>query len=165
MVKSYIVKSIIKNIHYIWVPIFYFLVANVGSFFTAQGVKEWYPNIVKPAITPPGGTIGVIWTVIYVLTAISLILFINKTRHEKYFYHILSLYLFNGFVNAMWSYIFFVKNMLFLAFIDAILIWLTVGLLIIFTWQNSRLSALLLLPYFLWVSFASYLSFTIFRLN
>jgi benzodiazapine receptor len=154
-----------KNLHYILAPLFYFAVAQVGSSFTMQGVSTWYSTIIKPSYTPPGIIIGIVWTVIYILSAVSLIVFVNAARYKKDIWVLLGLYLLNGVINVLWSYIFFVKHLLFLAFIDALFIWVTVGLLMVCTWSYSRLSSMLLVPYFLWVSFATYLNFIIYRLN
>jgi len=158
-------KGILKHLHYVLVPLFYLAVAQIGSFFTMQGVSTWYPVIMKPAYTPPGTVIGAIWTVIYILTAISFILFVNAAGDKKGSGMTLSIYVLNGLINVLWSYVFFVEHMLFLAFVDALLILLTVRLLIAYTWPYSRISSLLLLPYLLWVSFATYLNFIIYRLN
>jgi benzodiazapine receptor len=158
-------KGIRKNLHYILAPLFYFAVVQIGSSFTMQGVSTWYPAIMKPSYTPPGIIIGIVWTVIYILSAISLIVFVNATRGKKDVWVIWCLYLLNGLINALWSYIFFVKHLLFLAFLDALCIWVTVVLLIVCTWPYSRISSMLFVPYFLWVSFATYLNFIIYRLN
>jgi len=156
---------VLKHIHYILVPIFYIAIARVGTSFTIQGVSSWYPTITKPAYTPSGTVIGALWTIIYILTAISFILFINKVMSKKYFWHLTGLFVVNGVTNAFWSYIFFVYHSLFLAFLDAGLIWITVALLMITLWKYSTIASLLLAPYLVWTSFATYLSFVIYRLN
>jgi tryptophan-rich sensory protein len=158
-------KEMHTHLHYILVPLFYFAVAQVGSSFTLQGVSSWYPSIITPSYTPPGAVIGAVWTIIYILSAVSLIVFANTAKGTRVLWITGGLYVLNGVVNALWSYLFFVRHMLFFSFLDALLIWLTVGLLIVNTWPYSRLSSMLLVPYFLWVSFASYLNFVIYRLN
>jgi tryptophan-rich sensory protein len=158
-------KGMRKNLHYILAPLFYLAVAQIGSSFTMQGVSTWYPAIMKPPYTPSGVVIGVVWTVLYMLSAISLIVFVNAARSKKDVWVVLSVYLLNGLINVLWSYIFFVKHLLFLAFLDALFIWVTVGLLMVCTWSYSRISSMLLVPYFLWVSFATYLNFIIYSLN
>jgi translocator protein len=164
-VEENVVKGMYKNLHYILVPLFYFAVAQTGGIFTMQGVSTWYPSVAKPHYTPPGTVIAVIWTVIYILTAISLIVFLNAAKGKKQGGVILVLYAFNGVINALWSYIFFTKHLILLAAFDALCILITVGLLIACTWAYSRISSLLLVPYLLWVSFATYLNFVIYRLN
>ncbi len=154
-----------KQLHYIISPLFYLGVMVAGRTFTGQGLTEWYPSITKPSYTPPGSIIGLIWTIIFVLSAISLILFINRGRESKAFWPIIGVFIFNGIVNTAWSYIFFTRHMIGLAVIDALLILITVGLLMVVTWPYSKASSILLLPYLLWVSFATYLTYDIYKLN
>jgi tryptophan-rich sensory protein len=136
-----------------------------GRMFTVRGVTDWYPEILKPSFTPPGSVIGIIWTVIYILSAVSLILFVNRGREGPFFWPTIGIYVLNGIINAAWSYIFFTRHLIGLAVIDALLIALTVALMMVLAWPYSKASSLLLLPYFLWVSFASYLTYAIYLLN
>jgi benzodiazapine receptor len=154
-----------KYIHYLLAPLFYLIVARVGALFTSQGVTSWYPTIAKPSYTPPGIFIGIMWTIIYILSAISLFLFVNKGRGKRMFWPVISLYILNGITNASWSYVFFVRHELWLAVISAVLIWLTVGILIISIWKISRIAGLLLMPYLGWASFATYLTYVIYQMN
>ena len=155
----------LRYLHYLVVPVFYVVVALIGSSFTAQGVSTWYVAIAKPGYTPPGTLIGVVWTTINILTAFSFILFINRSRSYQLFWMVVGLYLFNGIINALWSYIFFTRHMMGLAIVDSAAIWASVAALMIFARQTSLLSSLLLLPYIVWVSFATYLTYIIYRLN
>jgi tryptophan-rich sensory protein len=136
-----------------------------GRMFTAEGLTEWYPAIIKPSYTPPGSLIGVVWTIIYILSAISLILFVNRGREVHKFWLIIGFFILNGIMNAAWSYLFFTKHLVGFAVIDAVLIGITVGLIMVLVWPYSKASALLLLPYLCWVSFASYLTYDIYTLN
>lgn len=154
-----------KYIHYLLAPLFYLVVSMTGSFFTSQGVTSWYPNITKPLYTPPGSFIGIVWTVIYIISGISLILFVNKGRGKGIFWLVIGIYVLNGIINASWSYIFFVKHNLGLAVINAFLIWVTVIILIASIWSTSRTASLLLFPYLGWVSFATLLTYEIYQIN
>ena len=154
-----------RYIHYLLAPLFYFVILMSGSFFTSQGVSSWYPTITKPLYTPPGSFIGIMWTVIYILSAISLIVFVDKGRGRGILWLVIGLYFLNGISNASWSYIFFVKHDLGLAVISAFLIWVTVAMLMASTWSTSRTASLLLFPYLGWVSFATYLTYVIYRMN
>lgn len=154
-----------KYIHYIISPLFYIGIAFSGRMFNDQGVTDWYPEIIKPSYTPPGSVIGVVWTIIFILSAISLILFVNRGRQSKAFWPIIGIFIFNGVVNIAWSYIFFTKHMIGLAVIDALLILITVGIIMVLVWPYSKVSSILLFPYLLWVSFASYLNYAIYKLN
>jgi len=154
-----------KIIVYTLPTVFYLIVALAGRQFTSVGVSTWYPSLIKPSFTPPGSFIGIIWTIIYILSAVSLIYFMNTSKGRPFFIHIIGLYIVNGIINAAWSYIFFSMHLLGIAVINAALIGLTVLLIIISVWRYSRFSGILLLPYFLWVCFATYLSYAIYRLN
>ena len=155
----------VKYLHYIISPLFYLGIALAGRVLTAQGLTNWYPYIVKPSYTPPGSVIGAVWTLIFILSAISLILFVNSGKGNHAFWTVIGVFVLNGILNAAWSYLFFAKHSIGLAFIDAVLIGITVGLIMIMVWPYSKASALLLLPYLCWVSFASYLTYDIYTLN
>jgi tryptophan-rich sensory protein len=154
-----------RHLHYALIPLFYLFIAMAGRAFTAEGVNGWYAAISKPWYTPPGSLIGTAWTAIYVLAAISFIRFVNRARGTGVFRPCVFLFVLNGAFNAAWSYVFFVVHMMGLAAINALLIWATVLLLVILLWPGSRLSSLLLMPYLLWVSFATYLNYDIYRMN
>jgi len=153
------------KIYYILPPLFYFLIALAGRWFTAQGINSWYPALVKPVYTPPGGFIGAMWTIVYIFTAISLIVFISRARSSPVFWLVILLYIVNGLLNAFWSYLFFVQHFLGLAVFDAALLAATLTLIMIMARRYSYLASVLLMPYFLWVCSATYLAFDIFRLN
>jgi tryptophan-rich sensory protein len=137
-----------KYIHYIISPLFYIGIAFSGRMFTDQGVTDWYPEIIKPSYTPPGSFIGVVWTIIFILSAISLILFINRGKGSKIFWPVIGLFALNGIVNVAWR-----------------LILMTAGMIMVIAWRVSKMSSLLLIPYVLWVSFATYLTYDIYTLN
>jgi tryptophan-rich sensory protein len=115
-------------------PLFYLGVALAGRILTSHGVTTWYPSIIKPSYTPPGSVIGAVWTLIFILSAISLILFINSGRGSHTFWPVIGVFVMNGTLNAAWSYLFFAKHYIGLAFIDAVLIGITVGLIMIMVW-------------------------------
>jgi len=146
-------------------PLFYICVTLAGRAFTSQGIGPWYHEILKPSYTPPGSIIGIIWTVIYILAAISLIMYTNAAKGDRGFWLIIALYIANGIINAAWSYIFFTKHLIGFGVIDSGLIWVTVLLIIVFAWRYSKAASILLIPYLGWVSFATYLTYVIYTLN
>ena len=146
-------------------PLFYIIVLLAGRKFTAQGLAGWYPLLVKPSYTPPGGLIAIVWTIIYLLTALSLIFFVQNARVKSFLWTIVGLYILNGILNAAWSYIFFTRHLLGYAVIIAGLIGATVALMIYFVWKESKAAAFLLVPYLAWASFATYLTYDIYIMN
>jgi benzodiazapine receptor len=154
-----------RMLTYILPPLFYIGVALAGSAFTAGGMDGWYQSTAKPEFTPPGSVIGAVWTVIYILSAVSLILFLRSAAGRPALLSVASLFVLNGVMNAGWCWLFFTRHLLLPAVIDSALIALTVAAMIIAVRPYSRASAILLVPYLSWVSFATYLSFDIYRLN
>lgn len=140
-----------------------FLVAAVGSYLTSKGMN-WYDTLTLPEIAPDGAFIGTVWTIIYFLSAVSAILFWNSER-RKNFELIAILFWVNAFLNVIWSFLFFTAHFLFLPIVEMILLNITNAALIYFLWNYRRVSAYLLFPYFIWVSFATYLAYLIYSLN
>jgi tryptophan-rich sensory protein len=117
----------------------------IGSLFTSATVQsDWYENN-KPSITPPNYLFGPVWTILYILIGISLYL---------------AFYLFaaNLILNALWSIFFFSMQNPVLALIDIILLWFSILALIIYNYKISHTSSYLLIPYLLWVTFATALN-------
>lgn len=152
------------KINYFVIPFIIFLVSLFGGQITGSGM-EWYKTINIPSWTPPGWVIGLVWTFIFILGAISVILFWNLQSKPSYFYWIIGLFILNAILNIFWSYLFFGQHLIGSAFIEAIVLGLSVLALIILIWPFSKLSASLLIPYCGWTFFASYLTYSIWLLN
>jgi translocator protein len=149
---------------YVVIPLIVFLFAAVGTAFTTAD-SVWYATLAKPAFAPPGSLIGAVWTTIFVLTAISVILWWNKRPRDERFNLTLAAFVLNGVLNAAWSYIFFTAHLLGLAVLDSALLGASVLWLVASLWKRHRASAYLLVPYLAWVSFATFLAFAIWRAN
>jgi len=149
--------------NYFVIPAVVFFVAAIGSYFTDSGM-EWYKTINLPSFTPPGWVIGAVWTAIFILSALSALIFWNKGR-GKDFRLIVFFFLLNAVLNVLWSYLFFSKHLIAASFFEAVFLDITVFILILLIWPVSKLSSVLLLPYFVWVAFASFLTFNVWMLN
>lgn len=132
----------------------------------------WYKGLTLPPIAPSGFVIGIIWTIIFILTAISAIkiwdAFHSSKRNKSeisHFYSILGLYITNAFLNAGWSFLFFTKSLILASIIEMVVLNLTVAMLIFFNWRFSKLASYLLIPYFVWVCFATALAIEIWLVN
>lgn len=149
--------------NYIAISAITVFVAGFGSWLTSGGM-DWYDTLTLPMIAPDGAFIGTVWTVIYILSTISAILFWNSGR-KKNFELIAGLFLFNAFLNIFWSFLFFTAHFLLLPVIEMILLNFINLALIYLLWNYQKKSAYLLIPYFVWVSFATYLAYSIYSLN
>lgn len=137
-----------------------FGIALVGSIFTAGSVNsEWYENI-KPAITPPNYVFPIVWNILFFLIALSLF-FVLGEKNKKKRNPAIWIFAINLILNALWSYLFFSMHKPVLAFVDLVLIWISIVAMIFISHKISKKAAYLLLPYLLWVAFAGILNWLI----
>ncbi len=125
---------------------------------------EWYAALAKPAWNPPGWIFGPVWTTLYTLMAIAAWLVWRREgwraqrRPLGWFVAQLAL-------NALWTPLFFGLHRIDLALLDIVMLWGALVATIVAFWRVQRVAALLLLPYLCWVTFATVLTGTIWRLN
>lgn len=130
----------------------------LGSIFTFSSIPTWYATLDKPVFSPPNWVFGPVWTILYLLMGISLYLVWQKKKVPAVFWVQLAL-------NALWSVIFFgLKNPV-LAMLDIAVLWVAIYLTIKSFYSISKIAAYLLLPYLIWVTFASILNLSIVILN
>ncbi len=135
-----------------------YLVAAAGSIFTAGNTSgEWYESI-KPSITPPGRVFPIVWNILFFLIALSLY-FAWNSAEGKSKKKVALVFVINFILNIAWSYFyFFLKNPA-LAFADIILLEASIVAMILIAHKISKKAAYLLVPYLLWVGFASVLNY------
>lgn len=165
--------------NYIIIPLITILVAVIGSSFTITGADSWYQTtLIRPSINPPNWVFPIAWNIIFLLTTISALIFWNQGPEKKKFLWIFDihkedkkftvitvLFLLNAFLNVFWSYLFFGNQNILAALIEMLFLEATLIALIILLYKRSKAASLLLLPYTLWVAFATYLTYLIFTLN
>lgn len=140
-------------------------VGIAGSLFTAASVRSWYPTLQKPVFSPPNWIFGPVWVTLYALMGIAAYRISGLGTKRKEVQNAIGLFLVNLFFNAIWSPVFFGARNILLAFIIIAVMWVSlIG--VIFRYQNlDKPSAYLMLPYFLWVSFAMVLNYHLWLLN
>lgn len=126
--------------------------------------REFYAQLVKPSWAPPGWLFGPAWTVLYIMMAISAWLVYQELGAEAA-RPLMILYVVQLAVNALWSWIFFAWKQGAFAFAEAIVLWLVVLCTLVAFWRVTQVAGLLLVPYLLWVSFATALTFAVWRAN
>lgn len=137
----------------------------IGSIFTSSSVSTWYTTLNMPEFTPPGWVISTVWIVLFTLMGISLFLVWREGFDRPEVKGALYVFIAQLIANVLWSGAFFGLQSPLAGIIVIIILWALILLTIIKFWPISRVSALLLVPYILWVSFAAFLNFTIWRLN
>lgn len=142
-----------------------FAAAVIGSLFTGKSVTNWYPGLKKPAFTPPNGLFGPVWTVLYVLMAVSVFLVWRQGLDTAGVLPAFVFFWIQLLFNALWSIVFFgMRSKGGGIFIIGIL-WLMILATIITSFRVSVWAGILLVPYILWVSLASYLNIGIWVVN
>ena len=138
-------------------------VALAGGLLTDVG--PWYENLRFPSWRPPNWLFGPAWTLIFVLVAVAAIKAWDRAPTDRARTLLIALFALNAIVNILWSALFFKLRRPDWALLDVIALWLSIVALIALCASFSTQSAWLLAPYLAWVSFASVLNFTIWRLN
>ena len=136
----------------------------LGSVFTLSQIPTWYASLNKPFFNPPNFIFGPVWTTLYFLMGLSLFLVLEE-KLKKHKNKIIILFSIQLLLNFIWSFIFFGLHNPIIAFINIAMLWGSIILLIYEFWKYSKVASLLLVPYLLWVSFASVLNLFIIVLN
>lgn len=140
-------------------------VGLISTPFTVASVQTWYSILNKPSFSPPNWVFGPVWLILYFMMGVSAYLIWIKGLKNKKVKTALMFFLLQLFLNFLWSILFFGLHSPILGLIDILLLWLLIILTILRFYKISRPSSYLLIPYLLWVSFASILNFSIFILN
>ena len=140
-----------------------FGIATLGGFFTNLSVDSWYPTLNKPSWTPSGATIGTVWTLLYTLMGIAAWIVWRSTSGDRT--RPLALYCLQLFLNAGWSALFFGLRSPGLALLEIGVLWIAILATVTTFWKASKLAAVLMVPYLIWVSFAGVLNAMIWKMN
>lgn len=141
------------------------LAGYVGSIFTAPEIGIWYAALKKPFFSPPNWVFAPVWTTLFLLMGISLYLIWEKQILNEGRGFAISIFVFQLILNILWSVLFFGFHSPLAAFIEIIALWIMILFTIEAFSKISKLSAWLLLPYIVWVTFAGILNLFIWWLN
>ena len=149
-----------------FVSLFLFLITSfsasfIGGITTFKFKEPWYSTLVKPSFNPPDWVFGPVWTILYILMAIAIWNVWIKSKNINLVY----LYFIHLFFNTTWSVVFFGFNQIELALINLIVLILFIVILFRKYKVISKLSAYLMIPYFLWCCFAFLLNLNLIMLN
>jgi tryptophan-rich sensory protein len=137
----------------------------LGSIFTAPAIQGWYGSLIKPSFNPPDWVFGPVWTLLYILMGIALYLVLIKGKDASGVKKGVQIFLIQLMLNVAWSYLFFYLKSPFYAFLEILLLWAAIFLTMRQFKKLDIRAVWLLVPYILWVSFAAFLNYTIWRLN
>lgn len=140
------------------------LIGFIGSLITNKSLDTWYNTIKKPSFNPPNWLFAPVWTILFIMIGLSFY-FVWERGFGNKVKTLLFVFLLQLVLNLLWSYSFFELTNPLLAFIVIIILWIAILINIIIFYKVSKIAGFLLIPYILWVSFASILNLAIVILN
>lgn len=141
------------------------VVGGLSGFATSAGVATWYPTLVKPPFNPPAWVFGPVWTVLYVMMGIAAFLVWRRGLAAPGVRAALTMFLVQLVLNGLWSLVFFGLRRPGWALAEIVLLWLGIGGTVWLFRRVAPAAAVLLLPYWAWVSFATVLNASLWWLN
>lgn len=140
-------------------------IGATAGFFTVTGVESWYQTIQKPSWNPPSWVFGPVWTTLYIMLGIALFLVWKSGANDSLKRTAIRLFAVQLVLNFFWSFIFFDQQQPGWALAEIIVMWFAILFTIFAFAKVSKTAAWLLVPYISWVSFATILNYTIWKLN
>jgi tryptophan-rich sensory protein len=140
-------------------------IAATASLFTLSQIPGWYKTLNKPSFNPPNWLFGPVWTVLYIMIAIAAYLVWQRRVGNPLFNKARVSYFVQLLLNFTWSAVFFGMHQILWALVVITLLWISIVVNIYYFGKFSKVAAWLLVPYLLWVSFASVLNLYIYLLN
>lgn len=139
--------------------------AALGGLVTINSVKTWYPGIQKPSFNPPNWLFGPVWSTLFIIMGISAYLIWTKRKQVAHFPRTVAIYFIQLILNLGWSFLFFYNHLIGAALIEIVALLVAILVNAIVFYKIDKTAGLLFIPYFLWVSFATFLTYNIFILN
>ena len=150
-----------KYLSFFIILIITFSASFIGGIVTSIFKEPWYSSIIVPSFNPPSWVFGPVWSTLYLLMSIAIwriwVNYYDKKTLKIYFFHL--------FFNALWSIFFFGFHLIGIALIDLLVILFFIIVLLNIYLKKDKISFYLMIPYFLWSSFALVLNTGIFFLN
>lgn len=137
----------------------------IGSFFTTPSIATWYASLNKPRFNPPNWIFAPVWTTLFLLMGVAAYLIYAKGLKKKNVQQALAIFALQLIFNVFWSIIFFGLHLPLLALIEIVFLWGLILLTINKFYKIAKPAAYLLIPYLLWVAFATVLNLSIVILN
>lgn len=119
--------------------------------------SEWY-TCIKPSFTPPSYVFPIVWTALYIMIALSFAKVLQSQVSTERYYLIIGAFIVNLLLNIAWTWAYFGARNAKLALAIIALLWISIIALIIWVHPIYPTAAYLLIPYLLWVTFASLLN-------
>lgn len=137
----------------------------LGALFTTPAIPTWYATLAKPSFVPPSWMFSVVWPLLFLFMGIALYLVWEKGLEKAEVKKAIVVFSIQLFLNFLWSVLFFGLRSPFYGLVEIVVLWMVILVNIWLFYRVSKTAGLLLVPYILWVSFATVLNYTIWILN
>ncbi|MEO6500236.1 MAG: TspO/MBR family protein [Mucilaginibacter sp.] len=141
------------------------LAIGITAAYFTDAKSAWYLGLNKPSFNPPDWLFAPVWTILYILMGISSYLMWEKNDESILFYKARTVYVMQLIANFGWSYIFFYKHMVLGGMLIIVFLLALIITCIVYFKKYSTTAAWLLVPYLLWVCFATLLNYSLITLN
>lgn len=142
-----------------------FFSGAIGSLATYPEITNWYAALAKPNWTPPNAWFGPIWSTLYILIGIALFLVWRQGLDRRDVRFAIGIFAVQLVLNLLWSLVFFGLHSILGGFVVILLLWIAILANMITFYVISKPAGLLMVPYIIWVSIASYLNYSVLMLN
>ena len=140
------------------------LAAFVGAMFVAYGGGEWYASLDKPFFSPPPWIFRQVWTILYILMGIASYL-VWRQSTSPWYSRTMTWYWMQLWLNGLWTPVFFGLHSPLLGIIVILPLTLLVAICVYAFWLRSRIASFIMVPYLIWICYASVLNIAVFWLN
>ena len=138
-----------------------FIALMIGSYATTTFKEPWYSQIILPSFNPPSWVFAPVWTTLYFLMSFA----IWKVWIKSFETKLLKIYFIHLFFNSTWSVVFFSFHLIGIALVNLVIILIFIIILMKEFFSREKMSFYLMIPYFVWSSYALILNSSIFLLN
>ncbi len=140
------------------------ITAGFCSYFNRIGMENFYSSINLSTLTPPNMVFPVVWTVLYALSVFAFDLVLNS-KNKPLIQPAATLFTFNLFLQVLWTYVFFYNAYFFSGLAVLVILDFATALLIWRFYLAEHLAGWIMVPYFIWLLFATYLNWAVVILN
>ena len=144
-----------------------FFSSSIAGYVTRINIDPWYKSLNRLPISPPDWIFAPVWTTLYAFMSIAIWIVYEKTKvsEPSFSKKIIKIYFYHLVINLTWSFVFFYYHLIFAAFINIVFLIIAISTLMVLYLPRSRISFILMVPYLLWVIFASVLNFGLYLIN
>lgn len=141
-----------------------FITAAFCSYFNSVAMNGFYPQIKVSDFTPPDIYFSVVWCVLYILLVFAFYLVLNSNK-KQLIKPAATIFAFNMFLQVLWSFVFFYNAQFLAGFAVLVILDIITLIMVVMFYKIRKLAGILLIPYFLWLLFATFLNWAIVDLN